>query len=228
MLTRIIFRTCILLVLTTMFACVPDEPALPNIETDALLMTNETGDVSSLDNAFFHIINQDEQPTACIYEPCSSLLPKLYKAYLDLANETCETQWYCATCCMENKLTEIMATVKPNKKDCITAVGADALASPVPGSATLAVAIVPNYCLMEGATLWATNPVKPGNPPYNQAIYTVEWFRNGQLIGTGAHLSDCICGENVTVKVLNTLTGAKGSAVFLAKPCSVEMEEEDE
>ncbi len=220
MLTKIMFRTCILVVLTTMFACVPDEPAMPNFETDALLMNNETGDIQSLDNTFSRIIFQDEQPTACTYEPCSTLLPKLYKAYLDLANETCQTQWYCATCCLEDKLTEILATVKPNNEYCLMAVGADALAKPVPVSPTLAVAILPNYCYLEGATLWATNPVKPGNPPYSQAIYTVEWVKNGQLIGTGAHLSDCICGENVTVKVLNTLTGAKGSAVFLAQPCA--------
>ncbi|MBK9015109.1 MAG: hypothetical protein IPM82_14145 [Saprospiraceae bacterium] len=128
------------------------------VPTDALLMTNETGDIQSLDNTFSRIIFQDEQPTACL-RALQHPAPQTLQAYQDLANETCQTQWYCATCCLEDKLTEILATVKPNNEYCLMAVGADALAKPVPVNPTLAVAILPNYCLMEGASLWATNPV---------------------------------------------------------------------
>lgn len=145
MLTKIMFRTCILMLFINLIACVPDETVVPKYESDT--------SYSAFD------ADASQPPVAGIPEPVG---PTLY------------------------------------------------------------VQIQASDCIIDGATLLAVNPSQPGSPAYSQSKFAVKWYRNGLLIGTGAQLSECICGNKIVVKVENTETGAKGSASYEAKPCKAQ------
>ena len=220
MLTKIISRSCIFIMLTLSVACLPEEVALPKSETDALLLNQDIANIEDAENANIRLMSQAYKPTGCTLKDCDALLPELSKTYKEIANATCKVQWYIAACCLEGNLAEIQGYVEPDNPDCFTGVAQnEALAVPIP---TLAVAVLPNYCINAGATLWAINPKKPGNPPYSCPTVTVKWYANGELIGNGAYLSNCICDKKVEVSVLDTTTGAQGSAIFIAPPCDNE------
>lgn len=222
MLTKIIIRTCIFLMLVPVFSCVREEAALPAQSSKAQLLSlcdKEVGQVHATD---LDIISQEYQPTGCTFEPCSEVLPKLVKFYRQLANATCETQWYCATCCLEQQLITINGSVTPSSPACYETASTSSASAfqPVP---KLDVMILPNACYQNGATLLAVNPKIPGNPAYYEPSYTVKWFRNGQQIGKGALLSDCICGEKISVTVKSNQTVQQGSAEFLPQPCQLKL-----
>lgn len=221
MLTKIIIRTSIILMLTTVFACTPEEAVLPEQNSKALLASITRNEAEQRNTTDIEIISQDYQPLACIYSPCSEVLPELIQYYRKLANETCTIQWYSVTCCLEQQITNMNGNVKPTSPACYGDItgNTDPLFQPVP---KLDVMVLPTACYGNGATLSAVNPKLSGNPAYNEPFYTVKWFKNGHEIGTGALLSDCICGENVSVTVKSNQTVQEGSAVYVAKPCAVD------
>ncbi|MBI1227906.1 MAG: hypothetical protein GC192_21930 [Bacteroidetes bacterium] len=218
MLTKIIFRTCTLVMLASLFSCVPEDSIMPNMVPKNQIITDKTSNLDLLENINAEVVSKDYQPTACTIEDCSSMLPRVARFYQNLADETCKEQWYCATCCLENDITTIQGYALPDKDKCRTAVTFDNVNSiPVP---TLNVSIMPKACYNGGAMLLAVNPKISGNPAYSDAIYSITWYKEGIEIGSGALLSDCICGETVNVIVKNTATNQKGVATYLAKNCA--------
>ncbi len=149
MLTKIMFRTCTLMLLINLIACVPDDSVVPKYEAEARFATFDSD---------------------ALQPPVSGI--------------------------------------------------------PLPPISTFLVKILASDCTVDGATLIATNPNLPGNPPYTQSNFLVEWYKNSQLIGTGAQLSECVCGENIQAKVTNTDTGAKAGATYIAKPCKAILQAE--
>lgn len=216
--TKIIIRACIILMLTVVFACTQKENVMPTDTSTSLNTAMQSIQTDMENSSDMEILATEDREISCPEKPCSEVLPDLVKFYRELANATCETQWYCTTCCLQQHLTTIKGSVKPTNPACfeVTTNNDDPTMQPVP---ELPVVIIPQVCYKNGSMLWAANPSIPGNPAYDASNYTVKWYRNNQLIGTGPLLSDCICGDKITVTVKSNQTVQQGSAIFSPKPC---------
>lgn len=218
MLTKIIVRSFLLLAITVLFACESDDTAITFVDLQGGIATEDFDFEPQYLKSNIEVTGEEYQPTGCTYVDCNKLLPELSEYYHELANKTCKVQWYCASCCLNEKLIDIKAYVEPDDYDCFSSDNEKAASAVL--IPNLPVAVLPNHCFKNGATLWAVNPKLPGNPTYLEPIFTIKWYKNGEIIAQGANLSDCICDDNVSVRVYNTMTGAEGEAMYLAKPCN--------
>jgi hypothetical protein len=216
--TKIIIRTSIIVMLTAVLACKKEDNVVPIDQATELKSAVQTLEADMGNTSELAVLAAEDREISCTEKPCSEVLPGLVKFYRELANATCETQWYCTTCCLQQHLTTIKGSVKPTNPACfeVTTDNDDPSLQPVPA---LQVVIIPQTCYKNGAMLWAANPSIAGNPAYEAPDYTVKWYRNNQLIGTGALLSDCVCGDKITVVVKSNQTVQQGTAIFSPKPC---------
>lgn len=77
---------------------------------------------------------------------------------------------------------------------------------------TLAVQIVGNTCIREGATLTAINPNVLNWNYYNNPAFLIQWFKNNELIqGANTNTLACVCDGTYAVIVTQLSDGQFGN-----------------
>lgn len=73
-------------------------------------------------------------------------------------------------------------------------------------------------CYKFGKVITVYNPDVLDLDYYDEERYTITWFRNGIAIASG-YETQCLCGGNVLVKVIDRRTSAQGVASIRVRGC---------